>query len=144
MAKNFVKTLVMATVVVTGISATSARASSDDGLAAFLATTIFLFALGSALEGEVSVDPAPQPPSRPNRGYGNTPRNKRLVPYECLQTFTTQNGQVRTFEKTCMQRNYAQIRRLPRSCERTLWTTVGLRYGYEPQCLRNNGYRARR
>merc|ERR1711916_168149 len=88
MAKNFVKTLVMATVAVTGISATSARASSDDGLAAFLATTIFLFALGSALEGEVSVDPAPQPPTRPNRGYGNTPRNKRLVPYECLQTFT--------------------------------------------------------
>lgn len=146
MAKNFVKTLVIATVLVTGISTTSARAENDD-LAAFLATTIFLFALGSALEGEVNVNPAPapQPPARPGRpGQGQSQNYKRQVPLECLETFTTQTGQVRTFEKSCMYRNYAHYKRLPQNCERTLWTSVGLRYGYEPQCLRQNGFRARR
>lgn len=149
MAKNFVKSLVIATVLVTGISTTSARAADDD-LAAFLATTIFLFALGSALEGEVNTTPAPQLPTRPGHpgrpvyGQINERHFSNQVPYECLETFTTQTGSVRTFEKSCLYRKYAHYKRLPGNCERTLWTSVGLRYGFDPKCLRNKGFRARR
>ena len=134
MATRFIKSLVLTTVLVTGLSVTTARAAPNDDLFGFLAIAGLLIALSNAdnASAETTTDT--------NAGsYQHISPIKKL-PKQCLQTFTTQNGRVRTFEKTCLQENFRYNHRLPKSCKQTIWSSVGLRYGYEPQCLRNNGY----
>ena len=139
MARNFIKTLVISTVLVSGVSVNSARAGNED-LGKFLAATIFMFAMANALDGEVSVEtPAPQkrPVTRPVHG------TKRNLPKSCLEKHTTQQGQVEVFGSRCLEKSYRNYYQLPESCEQTLWTTHGIRKGYSPTCLRRSGYRAR-
>jgi len=54
MARNFVKSLIIATIFVSGINVAPARAANDD-LAGFLAAAAILFAIGSAIDGEWEV-----------------------------------------------------------------------------------------
>jgi len=135
MARNFIKSLVITTVFVTGISASTARAGEDE-LVGFLAAAAILFAIGSALDGEWEV--STETDTTPD--WYSDQQSWKQVPKQCLQSFTTQAGTERTFEKSCIQQNYHHTYRIPARCEETLWTTVGRRYGYEPQCLRDNGY----
>jgi len=135
MARNFVKSLIIATIFVSGINVAPARAANDD-LAGFLAAAAILFAIGSAIDGEWEV--TSETDATPDWQHGQ--QSWKQVPKQCLQSFTTQKGTERTFEKSCMQQNYQRTYRIPARCEETLWTTVGRRYGYEPQCLRDNGY----
>lgn len=139
MARNFIKTLVIATVFVSGVSVSSARAGETD-LGEFLAATIFMFAMANALSGDdVKVEaPRPSPPEhRPSP-------NRRILPKSCIKSHLTQQGTVRTFDKSCLQKEYRFHRHLPESCEQTLWTSKGIRHGYEPSCLRRLGYKTRR
>ena len=141
MARNFIKTLVITTVFVSGISVSSARAGNNE-LGEFLAATIFMFAIAGALSGdEVIADtPRQRPPStRPGQGYGQ----RKVLPKSCLATHRTQQGNVKTFGKSCLEQKFKFSRRLPASCEQTLWTSKGIRHGFEPSCLRRNGYRVR-
>ena len=134
MATRFIKSLILTTVLVTGLSVTSARAAQNDDLFGFLAIAGLLIALSNA----------------DNNGWENTTDTSigghqqvspiKQLPKQCLQTFTTQSGRVRTFEKTCLRENFRYNHRLPKSCEQTIWSSVGLRHGYDPQCLRNEGY----
>ncbi len=139
MARNFLKTLVISTVLVSGVSVSSARAEAE--LGEFLAATIFMFALANALGGDVTVEPSTptvRPPApRPVHG------TKRYLPKSCLQTHITQQGQVKTFGENCLEKNYRYFYQLPDSCEQTLWTVHGIRDGYSPTCLRKSGYRTR-
>ena len=138
MARKFITALTLTTVIATGLSATSARAEPRFG--DVLAATIFLFALGSVLEGaEVTAAPVPAPPR--GQGQGALHGQRKLLPGQCFQTFTTQQGTVRSFEKTCLHQNYRFANRLPDRCAETLWTDKGLRRGYAPACLRAEGYR---
>jgi len=139
MARNFIKTLVIATVFVSGVSVSSARAGQNE-LGEFLAATIFMFAIANALGGDDVVVET----QRPNPPAQRPSPNRRVLPKSCIKTFVTQQGSVRTFEKSCLQRQYRYYRRLPESCEQTLWTSKGIRNGYEPSCLRRMGYRARK
>lgn len=138
MARNFIKTLVISTVLVSGVSVSSARAEAE--LGEFLAATIFMFALANAIGGDVTVN-EPAPPTRP------TPRpphgTRRNLPKSCIETHTTQQGQVKTFGARCLEKKYRHFYQLPDSCEQTLWTSKGIREGYAPACLRKSGYRAR-
>ena len=138
MARNFIKTLVISTVLVSGVSVSSARADAE--LGEFLAATIFMFALANAIGGDVTVE-EPKAPVRP------TPRPvhgvKRNLPKSCEESHITQQGQVKTLGARCLERKYRYFHQLPDSCEQTLWTTHGIREGYSPSCLRRSGYRVR-
>ena len=136
MARNFIKTLVISTVLVSGISVSSARAEAE--LGEFLAATIFMFAIANALGGDVTVnEPKPAPVTRPIHG------TRKYLPKSCLETHVTQQGQVKTFGARCLEKKYRHFYQLPDSCEQTLWTSKGIREGYAPTCLRRSGYRAR-
>ena len=141
MARKFITALTLTTVIATGLSATSARAEPRFG--DVLAATIFLFALGSALEG-AEVTPTPPSASGPDmrapRGAGDRHGQRRALPGQCFQRYTTQQGTVRSFDKNGLQQNYRFANRLPESCAETLWTDQGLRRGYSPSCLRSEGY----
>ena len=139
MARNFIKTLVIATVFVSGVSVSSARAGEND-FGEFIAATIFMFAIANAIgSDEVVVEqPRPKPPAqRPSP-------NRRILPKSCIKSHVTQQGTVKTFDKSCLQKEYRFHRRLPANCEQTLWTSKGIRYGYEPSCLRRQGYKTSR
>jgi len=138
MARNFIKSLVVATVFVSGISVSSAKAA-DAKIGEFLAATIFMFAIASALEGNEPVVEAP----RPNPPVYRPSPNSRILPRACIQTHATQHGNVRTFAKSCLKSKYRFHRNLPANCEQTLWTSKGIRHGYEPSCLRRHGYKSR-
>jgi hypothetical protein len=142
MARNFIKTLVITTVFATGISVSSAKAANNE-LGEFLAATIFMFALAGALGGDDIVvdEPRHKAPvvTRPSQGHGN----RKALPKSCLTTYRTQQGNVKTFGKSCLEKNFRFTHRLPTSCEQTLWTSKGIREGFEPSCLRRYGYRAR-
>ena len=136
MARKFIAALAVTTVVATGFSAASAKAEPAN-VGDMLAATILLFALGAALNGEVTIE---EPvPDVPGYGHGRYDKRKKL-PRQCLLTFTTQQGQVRTYEASCLSDNFHHSRRLPKTCSQTLWTSIGIRNGYEPACLRRYGY----
>ena len=166
MARRFITALAVTTVIATGISTASARAEPNNNFGDFLAATILLLAIGSALEGGAEVT------TQSNNGYHGSPTTNdrwtgkpggsshgsgqysqqgrpgsndrwtapRELPKKCQQSFTTQFGLATTFEKTCLTQNYRDARRLPKTCEQTLWTSVGVRQGYDPTCLRRQGY----
>ncbi len=138
MARNFIKTLVIATVFVSGVSVSSARAGNNE-LGEFLAATIFMFAIANAIGGDdvVLEQPRPAPPAQ------RPAPSRRYLPKSCITSHVTQQGTVKTFDKSCLQKEYRFHRRLPESCEQTLWTSKGIRYGYEPTCLRRQGYKIR-
>lgn len=139
MARSFIKTLIATTVLVSGISvasANSARAETD--LGEFLAATIFLFAIANAIEGEPEVH-APKPEPVNTRPTGQ----RRYLPRECLQTHRTQQGRVETLDRTCMKHEYRWVHQLPENTEQQLWTSRGIRYGWDPKALRKQGYRLR-
>jgi len=139
MARSFIKTLVVTTVLVSGISmasANSARAETD--LGEFLAATIFLFAIANAIDGDVEVH-QPKPEPVVTRPHGQ----RRYLPRECLRTHRTQTGNVETLDRSCMQNEYRWTRHLPENTEQELWTSRGIRYGWDPKALKRQGYRLR-
>jgi len=68
----------------------------------------------------------------------------RVLPRQCLNTVHTRYGDQRIFARNCLRENYRHISRLPRSCAVRLIGMNGVRNGFDPQCLRDAGYRARR
>lgn len=114
-------------------------------------------ALNAALENnnrrEERNAPTPQPAHRGinrnndwsglNRQHQNS--NARwVIPHQCLQTVDTRFGAQRLFGQRCLERNYRQVDRLPDRCVVRLYTTNGPVSGYDPQCLRDQGYRSDR
>jgi len=80
-----------------------------------------------------------------NRGQQQRGRNsRRALPRSCLQTVETRFGNQRFFGKRCLERNYQYVRTLPERCAVRLYTTNGPRRGFDPFCLREQGYRSDR
>ncbi len=69
---------------------------------------------------------------------------RRTVPYECLRTVETRFGEQRLFGRRCLERNYRHVNRLPDRCAVQLYTSRGPVRGYDPLCLREQGYQSDR
>ena len=141
MARSFIKTLVVTTVLVSGISVASTNsARAETELGEFLAATIFLFAIANAIDGNAAEQHAtPDPAPVVIRPHGQ----RRYLPKSCLRTHRTQAGNVQTLDRTCMQSAYRWTRHLPAKAEQELWKSRGIRYGWDPKALRQLGYRLR-
>mgnify|MGYP001824587687 FL=1 len=77
-----------------------------------------------------------------SRQYNNN--RGRVLPRECLRTVDTRFGVQRMFDRRCLNRNYDRVNRLPDRCAVRVYTTNGPRSGYDPLCLREQGFRATR
>jgi len=64
----------------------------------------------------------------------------RMLPARCLQTVDTRFGPLRLFGDSCLERNYRFARDLPARCEVRIFSDRGPRDGYDPLCLREQGY----
>ena len=74
-----------------------------------------------------------------------TNRDARLVlPSACLRNVDTRFGTQRMFGKRCLERNYRHASRLPERCAVRLYTNDGPRSGFDPLCLRDQGFRSDR
>lgn len=68
----------------------------------------------------------------------------RLLPRDCLRVVETRFGHHRMFGKRCMNQTYAFASTLPERCAVRVYTDAGPRNGFDPRCLREQGYRSDR
>lgn len=70
--------------------------------------------------------------------------NRRVLPNACLVSVETRYGTQRMFGSRCLENNYRHASRLPERCEVRVFTNRGPRTGFDPQCLREQGFRSDR
>lgn len=64
-----------------------------------------------------------------------------LLPASCLRDFRVRGEHVRLFAAHCLERSYRHADRLPLACATTIRSEGRLRTGFDPRCLRHQGYR---
>ncbi len=83
--------------------------------------------------------------NRPQPRHDNRRDERRMTPpYDCLRTVETRFGDLRLFGQRCLERNYRYAADLPERCEVRVYSDNGPRNGYDPLCLREQGYRTNR
>ena len=86
----------------------------------------------------------------PNRTWSDLNREhrrndaRRTLPHDCLRTVQTRYGHQRMFGQRCLERNFRHVNRLPDLCQVRVYTDNGPRRGYDPLCLREQGFRSDR
>ncbi|PUB15673.1 hypothetical protein [Yoonia sediminilitoris] len=70
--------------------------------------------------------------------------NGRVVPYRCMRAVETRFGIHRMFGRRCLERNYRHVQSLPQRCAVRVYSNNGPRRGFDPLCLREQGYRSDR
>ncbi|MDO6591972.1 MULTISPECIES: hypothetical protein [Rhodobacterales] len=103
---------------------------------------VALAALGAAIENRNDNDQhsSPTQTRSPQRHptQGNDQRHNTRLPSECLRDIG-RNNQV--FTSNCLQRNDVRVNALPNRCEVRVFTGNRARNGFDPTCLRQEGYR---
>ena len=79
-----------------------------------------------------------------NREHEANNNGRRTLPRSCLQTVETRFGNQRLFGQRCLERNFRHVNRLPDRCAVRVYTTNGPRRGFDPHCLREQGFRSDR
>ncbi len=114
---------------------------------------VAIAALNAAIENNTRNDPpatqvhdrAPQANRNRGHDWGRLNRHdRRDLPRECLRGIETRFGTQHMFEQSCLDRNYRQVDSLPARCAVRVYSSNGPRRGYDPLCLREQGYRSDR
>ncbi|QBF33830.1 hypothetical protein [Thalassococcus sp. S3] len=143
MHRYFIAAIVTATLAVTSLSASPARADGED-IAKALAGIAVLAIIGKAIKDNRddrhvtrhTHQPKPRPlPPKVSRHY---------LPGQCLRNVRTDYGTTRMFGRRCLERSYRHVQHLPRACAQRVWTANGVRRGYNPRCLHQAGFRIAR
>lgn len=131
---------------------TQAEGMTGDDVGKLIIGIAAIAALNAALESNDRDDarrPARVDHRRSSWADLNRPRHREEtrrndLPRQCLQTVDTRFGTYRLFGKSCLERDYARVNRLPDRCAVRLYTEDGPRSGFDPLCLRDAGYRSTR
>ncbi len=143
MTKRFLATILAASLALTSVAATPARAADAGEIGRFLLGAGTLFIIGSAI-------------SNSDRRYRDSDRHvtrrhhhdthvrvkprRKVVPVGCVRVNRWDNGPRRFVGKRCVRNNMHHAGRLPGRCLRTIWTPRGQRTVYGARCLRNSGW----
>ena len=132
-----------------------AQGLDEDAIGKILFGLIATAAIGAAINNardndrrerapQVQVQRRYQPQTQHN--YQPTFDDHRMVlPRRCLVNVETRFGEHRMFGRRCLERNYTHAASLPNRCAVRVFAANGnVRRGFDPQCLRNEGFRARR
>jgi len=137
----------------TSAAPVQARGLSEDDIGKILFGLVAAGVLSQALQNHQKprqAAPVPQNYTQrapaPNTRSQSDPRHRgvAILPRQCLQNVETRFGTHRIFARRCLQRNDVNIRSLPRQCAVRLRADNAIRRGYDPQCMRAAGFRARR
>lgn len=140
--KQLLASALIATLALTSSAAPAYAGDRDEDIAKLLFGLATIAIIGKAIENRNDRDqrpPAQLHNPRPADGI-NIPRNRRVLPGQCLTRVNTYNGSVRMFGKRCMRNNYRFTDRLPVRCEITVQGQRNLRHGYRPRCLERFGF----
>ena len=125
-----------------------ARGLSEDDIGKILFGLVAAGVLSTAINNNnnrrtVQVAPQVTEQARPRRAQ--TQGRANILPRNCLTRVETRFGTHRMFGRRCLQRNDINLRSLPRDCAVRVRSTNGnTRRGFEPQCLREAGFRTQR
>ncbi|WP_204112441.1 hypothetical protein [Shimia biformata] len=165
MSRKFIAAILAASVTVTALNARPAHALSEDQLGALIFGGATLLIIGNAIKNKKN-DPEPVVTRRTNRDWdhrhrdrnwdhrhgdrdwnnrnshdGKAPRHDaRALPRDCMRVHRVRGEDVYMVGDRCLARNYRNYNRLPRSCRVGTQTNRGYRQGFNPHCLRRNGY----
>ncbi len=89
-------------------------------------------------------DPTPRRNNANRWSDLNQRTNSRVIPHECMRRVETRFGIQRMFGRRCLERNYTFVNSLPDRCAVRVYTDHGPRRGFDPLCLREQGYRSDR
>lgn len=78
------------------------------------------------------------------RQHQTNSSGRRALPHACLRSVETRFGTQRMFGKRCLENNYRHASRLPERCAVRVYTNDGPRRGFDPLCLREQGFRSDR
>ncbi|PJI86014.1 hypothetical protein BC777_2371 [Yoonia maricola] len=70
--------------------------------------------------------------------------SRRTLPRACLRSVETRFGDQRIFGKNCLENNYNHASRLPARCAVRVYTNNGPVRGFDPFCLRDQGFSTNR
>ncbi len=151
------KTTLTAAVTALSLILTSASQAQADGLdrediGKLLFGLVAIAAVGAAIENnrEDSNEATQAHASRTgswadlHRPRPREDTRRRILPAECLSTVETRFGNLRLFGQRCLERNYRFVSDLPDRCQVRIYADRGPRTGYDPLCLREQGYRTNR
>ena len=142
MTRTLIATFLAATMAVTSLSATPARAADSGEIGRFLLGAGTLFIIGSALSNRNKHRPeVHRVHPHPHRDY--RPRvHRKFVPGACFRRFETRHGVIRGFGVRCLRSNMHNFHALPGGCRvRVYVPNIGKHNIYRASCLRNNGWR---
>jgi hypothetical protein len=69
--------------------------------------------------------------------------DERRLPGRCLVTWPTPRGEVTLYDPDCLEQRFEAAGRLPLSCAVTVRSEGRFVSGFEPGCLREEGWRAK-
>jgi len=149
MHRKFIALILSTALVIAGFSAAPARANPDTGrlFAGFVALALIGAAIQSSRRDRHTVSTSPYLPPSPVLSAPipakPTPHKivRRNLPNQCLRTHSVNGRQRNLFGGRCLKNNYAFNGTLPYACRLGFWDGRRNRIGYEPRCLRENGYR---
>ena len=108
-------------------------------------------ALADAPEAEPRTSEANHRGIRPGSGWADLGAQERqrhaarfALPGQCLQTVRAGGNRLELYDWSCLDRRYAGVNQLPAQCAVRFYTANGPRDGFDPQCLRDAGYRSDR
>ncbi len=67
--------------------------------------------------------------------------SRKVLPQQCLRRRNVDGRQRNLFGAGCLNQNRIQVKSLPYACQLGYAEGRDYRIGYEPQCLREHGYR---
>lgn len=131
MKKQLIASTLAATLAITSISVTPARANDD--VVKFLAGAAAIYIIGSAIANA-------QNQNQPVTVRPSTRRPANVLPQRC-KVRVWKNGKKRNFyRKRCTQNNVRRPGRLPQACLTSIHLPRGWRQAYRAGCLRRNGW----
>ena len=123
-----------------------ARGLSEDDIGKILFGLVAAGVLSQAMNTNkgraVTVTPQVTEQSRPR--HDRSSRRAQVLPRACLTRVETRFGTHRILGRNCLRRNDVNLRSLPRDCAVRLRSNGNVRRGFDPQCLRDAGFRTQR
>ena len=152
MFKPLIAGLTALSLTIATVAPAQAQGLSRDDTGKLLIGLTALAVLGAAINNnDRDKEPATQVHDRDQwsqqgrgngHGWGNLnhQNNRRVLPGECLRGIETRFGTQRMFVQRCLERNYRQVNSLPARCAVRVYSNDGPRQGFDPLCLREEGY----
>ncbi|MBR9842510.1 MAG: hypothetical protein GYB25_05075 [Rhodobacteraceae bacterium] len=153
--KKLFTTLIAGSIAIAGMTATPARADSEDVakvIVGIAALSIIAKALDNDDRGYVHrTRPYPDQDyydRKHDKRYKPRPVHKykpqhvrKTLPANCVRRHETHRGRIVFLGRQCLKNNYRHFSNLPNACRVQSQTYKGMRYGFQISCLRNHGYR---